>query len=61
MSRNLVLAGDIGGTKTSLALFSVNGDKLRIEAERQFPSKQYSGLIPILEEFGVHNKMIDAA
>ena len=61
MSRNSVLAGDIGGTKTSLARFSVNGDKLRIEAERQFPSKQYSGLIPILEEFGVHNNMIDAA
>src|SRR5262249_18170403 len=61
MSRNSVLAGDIGGTKTSLARFSVNGDKLRIEAERQFPSKQYSGLIPILDEFGVHNNMIDAA
>ena len=61
MSRNSVLAGDIGGTKTSLARFSVNGDKLRIEAERQFPSKQYSGLIPILEEFGVHSNMIDAA
>ena len=60
-NRSLVLAGDIGGTKTSLALFSVRGDKLRIEAERNFPSKQYSGLTPILEEFGVHKQQIDAA
>jgi glucokinase len=60
-NRSLVLAGDIGGTKTSVALFSVHGDKLRIEAERNFPSKQYSGLTPILEEFGVHKQMIEAA
>lgn len=51
MSRELVLAGDIGGTKTSLALFSVHGEKLRGESTRTFPSKQYSGLAPILKEF----------
>ena len=62
MSRNLVLAGDIGGTKTSLALFSINGDKLRIEAEQNFLSKKYSGLSPILDEFRVrNNESIDAA
>jgi len=62
MSRNLVLAGDIGGTKTSLALFSINGDKLRIETEQNFLSKKYSGLSPILDEFRVrNNESIDAA
>ncbi|HLN82783.1 MAG TPA: glucokinase [Candidatus Binatia bacterium] len=62
MSRNLVLAGDIGGTKTSLALFSINRDKLRMEAGHNFPSKKYSGLTPILDEFRVrNNKRIDAA
>jgi glucokinase len=62
MPRNLVLAGDIGGTKTSLALFSINGDKLRIEAEQNFLSKKYSGLSPILDEFRVrNNESIDAA
>ena len=50
--KQLVLAGDIGGTKTNLALFSVRGDKLHTEAARTFPSKQYSGLTPILKEFG---------
>lgn len=51
MARNLVLAGDIGGTKTSLALFSVHGDKLRVESSSTFSSKPYSGLTPILKEF----------
>ena len=60
--RNLVLAGDIGGTKTSLALFSVKGDKLHSESMRTFPSKRYSGLVPVLQEFlaGDHPK-VDAA
>jgi glucokinase len=50
-ARNLVLAGDIGGTKTNLALFSVHGEKLRSESMRTFPSKRYSGLVPVLQEF----------
>jgi glucokinase len=49
--RNLVLAGDIGGTKTHLALFSVRGEKLHAESLRTFPSKRYSGLVPLLQEF----------
>src|SRR5262245_24551395 len=60
--KNLVLAGDIGGTKTHLALFSVHGDKLRAQSQRNFPSKRYSGLIPVVQEFlagGDH--AIDAA
>jgi glucokinase len=47
----LVLAGDIGGTKTNLALFSIHGEKLRAETVRTFPSKRYSGLLPVLREF----------
>ena len=50
-SRNLVLAGDIGGTKTHLALFSVHGEKLRSEWLQTFPSKRYSGLVAVLREF----------
>src|SRR5881398_1591825 len=58
--RELVLAGDIGGTKTNLALFSVRGEKLRSESQRTFQSKRYSGLTPILEEFG-DSQRIEAA
>lgn len=60
--RNLVLAGDIGGTKTHLALFSVQGEKLRSETLRTFPSKRYSGLVPVLQEFLAGNAaQVDAA
>jgi glucokinase len=60
--RDLVLAGDIGGTKTNLAVFSVHGAKLRADASQSFPSKQYSGLTPILKEFlGGQKCAIEAA
>ncbi|HWH79831.1 MAG TPA: ROK family protein, partial [Candidatus Binatus sp.] len=49
--RDLVFAGDIGGTKTNLALYSVHGEKLRSESMQTFPSKRYSGLVPVLQEF----------
>lgn len=62
MARKLVLAGDIGGTKTELALFSVHGEKLRSESQKQFPSKRYSGLIPVLQDFlGNNRPALDAA
>jgi glucokinase len=48
---NLILAGDIGGTKTHLALFSLQGEKLQAEMKKTFPSKQYPGLEPVIEEF----------
>jgi glucokinase len=48
---NLILAGDIGGTKTRLAIFSLDGDKLKAVVENTFSSKQYSGLESVLQEF----------
>lgn len=49
--KKFVLAGDIGGTKTNLALFSIDGERLRVESSRTFVSKSYSGLIPVVREF----------
>jgi len=49
--KKLVLAGDIGGTKTNLALFSVHGEKLQSDALKTFSSKRYSGLVPVLQDF----------
>jgi glucokinase len=48
---NLILAGDIGGTKTHLALFSLQGERLQSEVKKTFPSKQYPGLEPVVEKF----------
>ena len=60
--RELVFAGDIGGTKTNLALYSVHGEKLRAESMQTFPSKRYSGLVPVLQDFlGSAQPKIDAA
>lgn len=61
MPRQLVLAGDIGGTKTNLAVFSLRGEKLHTESQASFPSKQYSGLTPILKEFSGSQLTIEAA
>jgi glucokinase len=49
--RELILAGDIGGTKTNLALFAAQGEKLHVEAPQTFPSKRYSGLVPVLQDY----------
>ena len=49
--RELVLAGDIGGTKTHLALFSLQNNNLKSEVQKTFSSQEYSGLEPVLEEF----------
>lgn len=47
-----VLAGDIGGTKTNLALYAVEGARhLRLLRERSFPSRDYPGLEAVLEAF----------
>jgi glucokinase len=48
---NLILAGDIGGTKTHLALFSLQGERLQSKVKKTFPSKQYPGLEPVVEKF----------
>jgi glucokinase len=59
---NLILAGDIGGTKTHLALFSRRNGKLREEERKIFASQSYSGLKPVLQEFlGSHQRPIEGA
>jgi glucokinase len=54
--KDLILAGDVGGTKTHLALFSWRADKLKSEFEKTFSSKEYSGLEPLLREFLATNE-----
>ena len=49
--RELILAGDIGGTKTHVAVFSFQDNNLKTEFEKTFTSQEYSGLEPLLEEF----------
>ena len=46
-----VLAGDIGGTKTRLGVFEVEGVKCRMVEERSYPSRDYPGLGEIVADF----------
>lgn len=48
----MILAGDIGGTKTNVALFEVGGGELSAPmGQKSFPSGKYDSLDKILEEF----------
>ena len=49
--RELILAGDIGGTKTHVALFSYQENKLKAEFQKTYPSQEYPGLEPLLQDF----------
>jgi len=49
--RSTILAGDVGGTKTNLALFEPEGGRLVRREMRSFPSRDYPALEAILGEF----------
>ena len=60
--KSIVLAGDIGGTKANIGLFSVRGNDVQSVCEKSFICKNYAGLEPILKEFlAISNKNIAAA
>jgi glucokinase len=46
-----ILAGDVGGTKTDLGLFSVEGNRLRPITEKRFINKDYKGPAEVIKEF----------
>ena len=47
----MILAGDIGGTSTRLAVFDVVDRRQRLVVEGSFSSAQYNGLGEIVEQF----------
>ncbi len=51
MSDDLVLAGDIGGTKCNLALFRAYPEALDIVAERTYPSRNFANLDVVVKQF----------
>lgn len=46
-----VLSGDIGGTKTRLAIIAVAGTRLSIEREQSYPSRDYVTFDELLGDF----------
>lgn len=59
----MILAGDIGGTKTNLALYEYKDSVLSIQAQSQFPSREFSSLTEVLIAFDQISSIpsIDAA
>ena len=59
----MILAGDIGGTKTNLALFEIRDNMLHMLSQKQFPSREYSSLTEIISAFEEQSSAykIDAA
>jgi glucokinase len=49
--REMILAGDIGGTNARLAYFQPQNGHLELVSERIFPSRNYSGLGEIVSQF----------
>ncbi len=47
----MILAGDIGGTSTRLALFEADGERVRLVAGAVFSSPMLSGLEQAIEQF----------
>lgn len=51
----MILAGDIGGTKTNIAVFSLDDGSLVQHAKKSYPSKKYPSLESVLEDFVATN------
>ncbi len=47
----MILAGDIGGTKTHLALFTQDGRRMRIDTQTSFASREHESLAEICRKF----------
>jgi glucokinase len=47
----MILAGDVGGTKVILALYSFDRGKLTLIRDEKFPAKEYQGLEDIVRKF----------
>lgn len=58
----MILAGDIGGTKTNVALFQTNGSEVGpVIRQRTFRSADYDSLETILKEFVGDTELITSA
>ena len=47
----MVLAGDLGGTKTNLALFRIEGNQIQAIKEARYSSQEFNSLEPIILDF----------
>lgn len=53
----MILAGDVGGTSTRLAFFTVEDGRLNLVVEKDYPSRTHQGLNEIVHEFVAHHRL----
>ena len=53
----LIMAGDIGGTSTRLICESITDNQRQIIAEKSYPSKNFTGLLEVVETFMTEFKL----
>lgn len=53
----MILAGDVGGTSTRLAFFTVEGWRLNLVVEKEYSSRTYQGLNEIVREFVAQHQL----
>src|SRR5207253_11051627 len=51
LGASMILAGDLGGTKSNLAIFTSEGGRLHAVAEQSFLNHSYAGIEEIVKEF----------
>ncbi len=47
----IILAGDVGGTKTNMAFFQIQNEKLIVVAESQYPSREFPSFDDVVSRF----------
>lgn len=52
----MILAGDIGGTKSNLALLEGQGDRFRVVFSYRYPSHEYTRFADIIDDFLVRSR-----
>lgn len=59
----MILAGDIGGTKTNLALYAKAGEGIEIQYRHQFASREFSSFTDVIAALAQHVSLssVDAA
>ena len=53
----LILAGDVGGSSTRLALLEADGGEFAVVAERHYPSRQHGSLTEIVRLFAEEHQL----
>src|SRR6185295_12133565 len=53
----MILAGDVGGTSTRLAFFTVQDGRLNLVLEKDYPSRRHKSLNEIVGEFVLHHRL----